>query len=89
MTESGYFFPTRRGEGREIMVGTFDRGKLRELLSDLLALIAGGYFVTTTEDECDFCDFAPVCGGTFGATKEKLPSKPEVAEALGRLKRYA
>lgn len=89
VTESGYFFPTRRGEGREIMVGTFDRGKLRELLSDLLALIAGGYFVTTTEDECGFCDFAPVCGGTFGATKEKLLSKPEVAEALGRLKRYA
>lgn len=45
--------------------------------------------MTTTEDECGFCDFAPVCGGTFGATKEKLLSKPEVAEARGRLKRYA
>jgi ATP-dependent helicase/nuclease subunit B len=89
VTESGYFFPTRRGEGREIMVGPFDRGKLRELLSDLLALISNGYFVTTTKDDCSFCDFAPVCGGAFDGTKRKLPANPEVADALDRLKRYA
>jgi ATP-dependent helicase/nuclease subunit B len=89
VTESGYFFPTRRGEGREIMVGTFDRKKFRELLADLLAIIAKGYFVTTTKDECGFCDFASVCGGAFRGTKEKLGSNPEIAEAIGRLKLYA
>ena len=89
VTESGYFFPTRRGEGREIMVGAFDRDKLRELLADLLALVAKGYFVTTTEDECGFCDFGPICGQAFRATKAKLPSHPEVSAALDRLKRYA
>jgi len=89
IVESGYFFPTRRGEGREIMVGPFDRGQLRDLLADLLALIAKGYFVTTTEDECGFCDFKPVCGRAFRATKGKLPANPDAAEALARLKRYA
>jgi ATP-dependent helicase/nuclease subunit B len=89
VTESGYFFPTRRGEGREIMVGKFDRQKFRELLADLLALIAGGYFVTTTRDECGFCDFAPVCGDAFKRRREKVERNPAIAEALDRLKRYA
>jgi len=89
VTESGYFFPTRRGEGREIMVKMFDRDKLRELLADLLGLVGAGYFVTTTRDDCGYCDFVSVCGGASDNTKRKLASNPAVSEALDRLKRYA
>lgn len=61
VTASGYFFPTRRGEGREIMVRNFDRDRLRRLLNDLLSLLEKGYFIAGTEARCGFCDFAPAC----------------------------
>ncbi|HSA96223.1 MAG TPA: PD-(D/E)XK nuclease family protein [Acidobacteriota bacterium] len=88
VAESGYFFPTRRGEGGEVIVKDFDRGKFRALLADILALISKGFFPTTLKDECRHCDFGPVCGGSGEATKKKIPASPDVGEALERLKAY-
>jgi len=86
--ESGYYFPTRRGEGREITVGEFDRQAFRMLLNDILDLVARGRFVTGPDALCDFCDFLPVCGGSSDEAKRKVKANPEVFEALDRLKRY-
>jgi RecB family exonuclease len=71
VTESGYLFPTRRGEGREIIVHNFDRGRLRDLLNDLLRLLEKGYFIAGPEAKCGFCDYAPVCEGAPGVTNDK------------------
>lgn len=86
--ETGYYFPTRRGEGREITVGEFDRDAFRMLLGDILDLVAKGRFVTGPDAQCDFCDFAPVCGGSPEEAKRKVKANPEIFEALDRLKRY-
>ena len=89
VTESGYFFPTRRGEGREIMVRNFDRERLRGLLDALLHVLEKGYFIAGPEARCDFCDFAPVCiSGGPGATKGKREANPEVFEAYDKLDEY-
>jgi len=88
VTESGYYFPTRRGEGREFMAPEFDRQAFRRLLNDILGLVAKGYFVTGPEAECDFCDFAPICGGSTDEAKRKVKANPAIFEALDRLKRY-
>jgi len=88
VTESGYFFPTRRGEGGEVMVKEFDRPAFRALLADILALVSKGFFPTSLKDECRTCDFEPVCGGVPGVTKGKIKANPEILEALERLKAY-
>jgi ATP-dependent helicase/nuclease subunit B len=88
VTESGYFFPTRRGEGREILVPEFDRKAFRALLRDILALITNGYFVRTPKDDCRFCDFSALCGGRHKETQEKLEADPKIGPAFERLKSY-
>jgi ATP-dependent helicase/nuclease subunit B len=88
VTESGYSFPTRRGEGGEVIVPEFDRDAFGSLLASILALVRNGYFVTTDKDECGFCDFGPVCGGDFARTKRKLEANPAIAAALERMKAY-
>jgi len=88
VTESGYYFPTRRGEGREITVGEFDRQAFRMLLNDILDLVARGRFVTGPDAQCDFCDFLPVCGGASDDAKRKVKANPEIFDALDKLKRY-
>jgi ATP-dependent helicase/nuclease subunit B len=89
VTASGYFFPSRRGEGREIMVRNFDRDRLRCLLNDLLHLLENGYFIAGPEAKCHFCDFAPVCvSGGPDETKRKREANPEVFEAYDKLDEY-
>jgi len=86
---SGYFFPSRRGEGREIMVRNFDRDRLRCLLNDLLYLLENGYFIAGPEAKCHFCDFAPVCvSGGPDEAKRKREANPEVFEAYDKLDEY-
>lgn len=88
VAESGYFFPTRRGEGGEVIVKDFDRGEFRALLAGILALVSKGFFPTTVKDECRYCDFGPVCGGSAAATKKKIAASPDIEGALERLKAY-
>jgi ATP-dependent helicase/nuclease subunit B len=88
VTESGYYFPTRRGEGREIMVRDFDREALRRLLADMLDLVARGYFLAGPRTECERCDLSSVCGGAAEARRDKSETDRDVFEAYERLKRY-
>jgi RecB family exonuclease len=71
VTASGYFFPTRRGEGREILVRGFDRDRLRRLLGDLLEILRKGRFIAGPGARCDFCDYAATCGGAPAVTEGK------------------
>jgi ATP-dependent helicase/nuclease subunit B len=88
VTESGYYFPTRRGEGREIMIECFDRKKLKELLAALFALVENGYFIPGPGADCRFCDFAPICRGWPDDMKKKIAANPEVCAALEKLNEY-
>lgn len=89
VTRSGYFFPSRRGEGLEIVVKDFDRGRLRRLLGDLLALLTKGYFIAGPEAKCGYCDYGPVCGAEAPQRSgRKREGSPEVFEAYDRLDEY-
>jgi RecB family exonuclease len=89
VTRSGYFFPSRRGEGLEIVVKDFDRARLRRLLDDLLRLLEKGYFIAGPEAKCAYCDYAPVCGADAPKrTGRKREGSPEVFEAYDRLDEY-
>jgi len=89
VAESGYLFPSRRGEGDEIMVRDFDRARLRALLGDLLALIEKGYFIAGAGAKCDYCDNQAVClsGGPDRAAAKREGS-PEVFAAYDKLDEY-
>jgi len=89
VAESGYFFPSRRGEGHEIMVGAFDRERLRRLLEELLGLIEKGYFIAGPDAKCAYCDFHDVCvsGGPDGS-KEECEANRKVFEAYAKLDEY-
>ena len=86
---SGYLFPSRRGEGHEIMLRSFDRDRLRRLLSDLLGLIGKGIFIAGPEAKCEFCDYSGVCasGGSDRAGR-KREANPDIFEAYDRLDEY-
>lgn len=89
VAESGYLFPSRRGEGDEIMVGNFDRGRLRALLNDLLALLENGYFVAGPEAKCDYCDYRAACvSGGPASSEAKREANPEVFGAYAKLDEY-
>jgi RecB family exonuclease len=89
VVESGYLFPSRRGEGHEIMVGDFDRRRLRLLLSDLLALIEKGYFFADSDAKCLYCDYRGVCvSGGPGPSGRKRDANPEAFAAYDKLDEY-
>ena len=62
VVQSGYYFPTRKGDGREFLVERFDRGRLGKLLLELLNVLSQGNFVVNPDVECSYCDFNPICG---------------------------
>ncbi len=101
IVSSGFCFPTRKGEGNDVMVVGFDPDKdkdkfkveLRGLLSLLLSALENGHFVVNPLGEgsdCDYCDYGPVCGGTAAkeAAKEKKDANPEVFGMFDKLKDY-
>lgn len=89
VVESSYLFPSRRGEGHEIPVRDFDRGRLRRLLGDLLGLLEKGYFIAGPEAKCGFCDYRNVClSGGPARTGAKRAGSPEVFAAYDKLNEY-
>ena len=89
VVESGYYFPTRRGEGKEVVVEEFDREELKCLLGELLDILKRGHFIVGPDVSCDFCDFQPICGdGAKDRAKVKRGSNPEEFGVVDRLKEY-
>lgn len=89
IVESGYYFPTRRGEGKEVLVPEFDREALKGLLIELLDIIESGHFICGTDVMCEYCDFEPICGkGAKDRAKAKRPENPDEFAVLERLKDY-
>ena len=89
VVQSGYFFPSRRGEGLEIMVGDFDRDRLKSLLADLLGFIEAGAFIAGPDAKCDNCDYREVCrSGGPAVAKEDCEANRKVFEAYAKLDEY-
>lgn len=89
VAESGYLFPSRRGEGQEIMVRNFDRARLKLLLKDLLGILEKGRFIAGPEAKCGFCDYRTVCvSGGPEESKKKREANPEVFAAYDKLDQY-
>jgi CRISPR/Cas system-associated exonuclease Cas4 (RecB family) len=90
VVESGYYFPTRRGEGKEVLVGEFNRKELKGLLGELLDILVKGHFIGSMDKmDCTYCDFKPICGDDAAdRTKGKKPSNPVEFGVVDRLKEY-
>ena len=75
VSQSGYFFPGRKGEGQRVAV-SIDTAETRNALSRLFDLVAAGMFPhAVSRDDCKFCDFEAICGGAAEASawaKQKL-----------------
>jgi RecB family exonuclease len=86
---SGYAFPSKKGDGREILFGNIDGARLRSLITDLLKMVEGGHFVVHPAASCDFCDYRPLCGPQAAgrAKMKKAGGSPGFAE-LERLEDY-
>jgi ATP-dependent helicase/nuclease subunit B len=93
VTESGYYFPTRKGEGNKIM-REVKRRAFKDLVAEIITILENGHFVANPglgDAECeDFCDYAPVCGGAAAKerAKRKKEQNQEVFGIFERLKDY-
>lgn len=69
VSRSGYFFPGRKGEGQR-MAMVLDLKQTRDVLRRLLDLLRAGTFPHAVDrDDCRYCDYEAVCGGTSDATR--------------------
>jgi ATP-dependent helicase/nuclease subunit B len=89
VVESGYYFPTRRGEGREILFQRRQWARWVELLQVLLTILEQGNFLIPPDAKCTYCDYAPVCGtGATDRTAAKVLRNPDEYAAWERLKDF-
>jgi len=89
VVESGYYFPTRRGEGKEVVVEEFNREELKGLLGELLDILKRGHFIVGLDASCAYCDFLPICGDEAkDRAKAKKHSNPVEFGVADRLKEY-
>jgi ATP-dependent helicase/nuclease subunit B len=93
VAESGYYFPTRKGEGNWVKP-KLDRQKFNELVVELIGIIERGHFVANpglSDIDCEqFCDYGRICGGASARerAKEKKDRNPDVFAIFDRLKDY-
>ena len=59
---SGYYFPTRKGDG-ELNARECDDAELERALSLAFDVVGRGFFPLPAGGACTFCDFKPVCRG--------------------------
>jgi len=85
---SGYFFPTEKGEGRELMLEGFNSARLGSLLGDLLDILAGGLFMPAADAACSYCEYARICGRAPGVIKNKARIDPDKFLLIGRVRGY-
>jgi len=87
--ESGYFFPTPRGEGNEIIFKEFNRKDFKAIIDEIVKLMTSGRFVVNPEAKCDFCDYAGICGPeAVKRAKYKQLYNPDEFSHLYKLKNY-
>lgn len=92
VVESGYYFPTRKGEGNKIF-REVDRQRFRQLVAEIISILEKGHFVVNPVGpgiDCDYCDYTLICGGTAARerAKEKREANQDVFEVFERLKEY-
>ena len=89
VVESGYYFPTRRGEGREILFSRDRCAGFKALLRELMNIVDLGSFLAHPEARCDYCDYAPLCGDKAAArSKRKSGHNPDAYGVFERLKDF-
>ena len=89
---SGYYFPTKRGEGRRAVRQETDRSKIAELMGYLFDILKSGAFMATDDGEvCGYCDYCEVCDRekAVGRAKALVSIAANTClEPWGRLKNY-
>ena len=89
VVESGYYFPTRKGEGNKIF-REFDRKAFKSLVSEILSILEKGNFVANPglgDIECEeYCDYAPICGGASAKDRAKAKKDNAIPRCLGYLR---
>lgn len=89
VVKSGYYFPTRRGEGREILIEREKWSEYTSLLQVLMNILKQGFFLISPDAFCDYCEFAPICGTKAkDQAKEKKQYCAEEYAVFNRLKEY-
>jgi len=93
VVESGYYFPTRKGEGNKIL-REFNREKFKTLVAEIVGIIEKGNFVANPglgEKDCgEYCDYSAICGGTVAKdrAKAKKDRNPDAFAIFDKLKEY-
>jgi ATP-dependent helicase/nuclease subunit B len=93
IAESGYYFPTRKGEGNWVQP-KLDRQIFNKLVMELIGIIERGHFVANPglgDIDCEeFCDYGRICGGSAARerAKEKKEHNKDVFDIFERLKEY-
>jgi ATP-dependent helicase/nuclease subunit B len=69
---SGYYFPTRKGEGRRAVRPESDRSLITSLMGHLFDILKNGTFLATDDGEaCGYCDYAEVCDQKRAVSRAK------------------
>lgn len=85
--ESGYIFPTLKGEGRRIIRQQIRQGSLYEILEHLFSFFPKGTFVMTDDaSDCFLCDYKEACNRAY-RNREELEKM--MTDELRRLRNYA
>jgi RecB family exonuclease len=72
VVESGYYFPTYRGQGHEITRDQNRREDTSRLVGSMLEAMRQGLFPPTQDSrQCSWCDYQAVCGRHAEYMKEK------------------
>lgn len=87
VVQSGYIFPTMKGQGKRVARNQLCRESLYEILGHLFTLLEQGNFVMTDDDnDCHLCDFREACNRHYRPqeTMEKM-----MIDEFRRLRSYA
>ena len=85
--QSGYLFPTLKGEGKRIVRQQLRREGLYEILEQLFGLLAQGAFVMTdNNNDCNICDYGEACNR---ASRSQAGLDKMLIESFRRVRSYA
>ncbi|MFY0544972.1 PD-(D/E)XK nuclease family protein [Brevibacillus sp. H7] len=83
VSESGYVFPTRKGEGVRFLRPQQKREEFLHVNENLLDILANGHFTMTDDpSDCKYCDFKQVCN-RHKIAEEVLAEKRNDHTAVG------